>query len=141
MTLSRRARRLLILLAATAAVAAAGYGVLRSFQDNLVFFYTPSQIASGAIPAGAHSYRLGGMVEQGSLAREPGTLNIRFRVTDLHHSVAVHYRGVVPDLFREGKGVVAQGRMEGGQFRASEILAKHDENYQPPVLGTPAHDR
>lgn len=134
MTLSRRARRLLILLAVVAAIAAAGWGVLRSFEDNLVFFYTPSQIAAGAVPAGARSFRLGGMVEQDSLVREPGTLNIRFRVTDMQHQVTVHYRGVVPDLFREGKGVVAQGRLEGGQFQASEIMAKHDENYMPPEL-------
>jgi cytochrome c-type biogenesis protein CcmE len=134
MTLSRRARRLLILLAVVAGVAAAGLGVLRSFEDNLVFFYTPSQIAAGAVPAGARSFRLGGMVEQGSLVREAGTLNIRFRVTDMQHQVTVHYRGVVPDLFREGKGVVAQGRLEGGQFQASEIMAKHDENYMPPEL-------
>jgi cytochrome c-type biogenesis protein CcmE len=134
MTLTRRARRLLILLSVVAAIAAAGWGVLRSFEDNLVFFYTPSQIAAGAVPAGARSYRLGGMVEKGSLVREPGTLNIRFRVTDLQHQVTVSYRGVVPDLFREGKGVVAQGRMEGGQFHASDILAKHDENYVPPEL-------
>jgi cytochrome c-type biogenesis protein CcmE len=134
MTLTRRARRLLILLSVVAAIAAAGWGVLRSFEDNLVFFYTPSQIAAGAVPAGARSFRLGGMVEQGSLVREAGTLNIRFRVTDMQHQVTVHYRGVVPDLFREGKGVVAQGRLEGGQFQASEIMAKHDENYMPPEL-------
>jgi cytochrome c-type biogenesis protein CcmE len=134
MNLSRRGRRLAWLLAALLAVGAASWGVLRAFNDNLVFFYTPSQLAGGDVPAGLRSYRLGGMVEQGSVAREPGTLHIRFRVTDLQHTVTVAYQGVVPDLFREGKGVVAQGRMDGGLFRATEILAKHDENYTPPNL-------
>lgn len=128
-----RQRRLLWLAALLLAVAGTVWAVLKAFQDNMVFFYTPSQLAAHEVPAG-RAWRLGGMVETGSLQREPGSLEIRFRVTDQNHTVAVRYSGVTPDLFKEGKGVVAQGRMENGVFVATEILAKHDENYMPPKL-------
>lgn len=111
------------------AVAAVAALVLNAFQSNLVFFYSPTQVAQHEAPAG-RSFRIGGMVEQGTLQRD-GT-NVQFVVTDTAKSVPVRYVGILPDLFKEGKGVVAQGRLEGGVFVAREILAKHDENYMPP---------
>jgi len=99
----------------------------------MVFFYTPGDVIAGKPPAG-RAWRLGGMVETGSLTRESGSLTLRFTVTDQGHSIPVRYTGVTPDLFKEGKGVVAQGRLVNGVFEATEILAKHDENYMPPKL-------
>lgn len=116
-----------------AAVSLTTYGVLRAFNDNMVFFYTPTQLAKGEIPSG-RNYRIGGMVETGSIERANGSLDLRFRVTDNTNVVPVAYTGIVPDLFKEGKGVVAQGTMQNGVFVANEILAKHDENYMPPDL-------
>ena len=104
--------------------------VLAAFQKNLVFFFTPSQVAAHEAPQG-RSFRIGGMVVPGSLKREG--VNVEFTVTDTAKSMRVTYRGQLPDLFREGKGVVAQGQLGAdGMFRASEVLAKHDENYMPP---------
>jgi cytochrome c-type biogenesis protein CcmE len=104
--------------------------VLSAFQKNLVFFFTPSQVAANEAPAG-RTFRIGGMVVAGSLKREG--VEVRFSVTDTAKSIPVLYRGALPDLFREGKGVVAQGELGGdGVFRAREVLAKHDENYMPP---------
>ena len=114
------------LLVAVAAVVAL---VLNAFQSNLVFFYSPTQVAQHEAPAG-RAFRIGGMVESGTLQRD-GT-NIRFVVTDTAQSIPVRYVGILPDLFKEGKGVVAQGKLEDGVFVAREILAKHDENYVPP---------
>ena len=128
-----RRRRLLWIAAIALAVSGTAYGVIRAFNDNMVFFYTPTQILAGEAPSG-RSLRIGGMVEAGSIEREPGTLNIRFRITDQDKTIPVTYTGVVPDLFREGKSAVAQGELKGGVFVASEILAKHDENYMPPKL-------
>ncbi len=128
-----RRRRLLWIAAIALAVSGTAYGVIRAFNDNMVFFYTPTQLLAGEAPAG-RSLRIGGMVEAGSIEREPGTLNIRFRITDQDKTIPVTYTGVVPDLFREGKGAVAQGELRDGVFVASEILAKHDENYMPPKL-------
>ena len=116
-----------------AAVGLTTYGVLRAFNDNMVFFYTPTQLVKGEAPTG-RSYRIGGMVEPGSIVRTDGSLAIRFRVTDNSNVVTVSYSGIVPDLFKEGKGVVAQGTMQNGIFVSNEILAKHDENYMPPDL-------
>ncbi|HEY9106959.1 MAG TPA: cytochrome c maturation protein CcmE [Roseateles sp.] len=121
--------RLLGLLAMLALLAVAGGLILKAFQKNLVFFVTPSEIVRGEAPAGSR-FRLGGLVEPGSVQRNGS--DIRFTVTDGARAVAVSYRGPVPDLFREGKGVVAQGRLAGLQFVADEVLAKHDENYMPP---------
>jgi len=104
--------------------------VLAAFEKNLVFFFTPSQVAAHEAPQG-RSFRIGGMVVPGSLKRED--VNVEFTVTDTAESMRVTYRGQLPDLFREGKGVVAQGQLGAdGLFRASEVLAKHDENYMPP---------
>ena len=104
--------------------------VLTAFNKNLVFFFTPSQVAAHEAPQG-RSFRVGGMVVRGSLKREG--VNVEFTVTDTAKSMRVTYRGQLPDLFREGKGVVAQGQLGAdGMFRASEVLAKHDENYMPP---------
>lgn len=124
-----RHQRLLGLLAMLALLAVAGGLALQAFRQNLVFFVTPSEIARGEAPAGTR-FRLGGLVAPGSVRREAGGLH--FTVTDGARDVAVNYRGPLPDLFREGKGVVAQGRLTGLQFIADEVLAKHDENYMPP---------
>lgn len=106
--------------------------VLKAFQSNLVFFFTPTQVASGEVPQG-QSFRIGGMVEDGSLVRDGDGLTVHFIVTDTAKRVPVTYRGILPDLFKEGKGAVAQGQLGAdGTFVASEVLAKHDENYMPP---------
>jgi len=107
--------------------------VLSAFQKNLVFFFTPSQVAANEAPVGK-SFRIGGLVEKGSVKREPDGVTVQFVVTDTAKSLPVLYRGILPDLFREGKGVVTQGRLgTDGLFRAEEVLAKHDENYMPPA--------
>ena len=106
--------------------------VLRAFQGNIVFFFSPSQVAANEAPADK-TFRLGGMVEKGSLRRSPDGLTVDFIVTDTAKRIPVVYSGILPDLFKEGKGVVTQGRLgPDGVFRASEVLAKHDENYMPP---------
>ncbi len=106
--------------------------VLSAFQKNLVFFFTPSQVAANEAPQG-RAFRVGGLVEPGSVQRQADGLTVRFVVTDTAQSIPVFYRGILPDMFREGKGVVTQGRLDGnGVFQASEVLAKHDENYMPP---------
>lgn len=106
--------------------------VLKAFNSNLVFFYTPSQVANREAPQGK-SFRLGGLVTAGSVQRDPNGLTVRFTVTDTAKTVPVVYTGILPDLFKEGKGVVTQGRVGAdGVFTASEVLAKHDENYMPP---------
>jgi len=113
-----------------AALGAAAALVLTAFQENLVFFFTPSQVAAKEAPTG-RTFRIGGMVEKGSVKREG--VEVRFVVTDTAKSIPVLYSGALPDLFREGKGVVAQGQLGAdGVFRAREVLAKHDENYMPP---------
>lgn len=124
-----RHKRLVLIVSGLAAIAIAAGLILNAFQSNLVFFYTPTQVADNEVPDG-RSFRIGGMVEEGSVQREG--VNVRFVVTDTAKSVPVVYSGILPDLFREGQGVVAQGRLEGGQFRAEQVLAKHDENYMPP---------
>lgn len=103
--------------------------VLRAFNSNLVFFYTPTQVSEGEAPQG-RVFRVGGMVQAGSVTRDG--VNVSFRVTDTARTMTVAYQGILPDLFKEGKGVVAQGRMIDGKFVAQEVLAKHDENYMPP---------
>ena len=129
-----RRRRLYAVLAIVAGVGTAAALATFAFQDNLLYFYDPSQVAAGEAPTG-RTFRIGGMVTEGSLERTEGTLAIRFVVTDFQHSIPVHYEGLLPDLFREGQGVVAHGRLEpSGVFIADEILAKHDENYMPPEV-------
>ena len=106
--------------------------VLNAFQSNLVFFFSPTQVAAGEAPRGS-SFRIGGMVKEGSIQREADGVTLRFVVTDTEKDMTVAYKGILPDLFREGKGAVAQGRLrDDGVFAASEVLAKHDENYMPP---------
>jgi cytochrome c-type biogenesis protein CcmE len=120
----------LILLGVSAAAAFA----LTAFQDNLLYYYPPSDIAAGKAPAD-RVFRLGGMVEEGSVKRETGSMEVRFIVTDFQKDVTVSYSGVLPDLFRDGQGVIARGQLNGdGVFVAHEVLAKHDENYMPPEV-------
>lgn len=127
-----RRKRLLLLAAALLALGGAAALVLSAFQKNMVFFYSPAQVAAGEAPQ-HRGFRIGGMVQPGSVRREADGLSVSFAVTDYAHTIQVRYKGIVPDLFREGKGVVAQGRLEGGTlFVADEVLAKHDENYMPP---------
>ena len=125
-----RTKRLIAIVGGLAALGAAAALVLTAFQDNLVFFFTPSQVVAREAPTG-RTFRIGGMVEKGSVKREG--VEVRFIVTDTAKSIPVVYSGALPDLFREGKGVVAQGQLgTDGVFRAREVLAKHDENYMPP---------
>ena len=124
-----RHQRLAIAAGVLAVVGAAAALVLNAFQSNLVFFYSPSQIASKEAPTG-RTFRLGGLVEAGSVKRDG--VAVSFVVTDTAKSVPVRYNGILPDLFKEGKGVVAQGQLRNGTFEAREVLAKHDENYMPP---------
>ena len=106
--------------------------VLNAFQSNLVFFFSPTQVAAGEAPKGK-AFRIGGMVKAGSLKREADGVTLRFVVTDTEQDMTVTYKGILPDLFKEGKGAVAQGKLgDDGVFAASEVLAKHDENYMPP---------
>ena len=127
-----RHKRIAMVAGGLAALAAAAALILTAFQQNLVFFFTPSQVAANEAPQG-RTFRIGGLVEKGSVKRQPDGVTVRFVVTDTAKSMPVLYRGVLPDLFREGKGVVAQGRIGAdGMFQASEVLAKHDENYMPP---------
>ena len=127
-----RQKRIAMVAGGLAALAVAATLVLSAFQQNLVFFFTPSQVAANEAPQGK-TFRIGGMVETGSVKRQPDGLTVRFMVTDTAKSIPVTYRGALPDLFREGKGVVAQGRVGAdGMFVANEVLAKHDENYMPP---------
>ena len=128
-----RHRRFLWIGAGVALLGVAVALVLNAFQSNLVFFFTPSQIAAHEAPQG-RAFRIGGMVVENSLKRDNDGLTVRFAVTDTASTVPVVYRGILPDLFKEGKGVVAQGKLEGdGAFHATEVLAKHDENYMPPA--------
>lgn len=130
--MTARQWRLLWLAAAVLAVGAATTLVLRAFESNLVFFYSPTQVAAHEAPT-ARAFRVGGLVQQGSVRRASSGLTVNFVVTDGAHQVPVRYTGMLPDLFREGKGVVAQGRLDGsGWFVAQQVLAKHDENYMPP---------
>ncbi len=127
--MKKRHQRLAFAAGGLLAIGAVVALVLNAFQSNLVFFYTPSQVASNEAPQ-ARTFRIGGMVQAGSVKREGTTVN--FIVTDTARTVPVSYVGILPDLFKEGKGVVAQGQLKGGVFVAKEVLAKHDENYMPP---------
>lgn len=127
-----RHKRLAMVAAGLCALGVAAALVLSAFQKNLVFFFTPSQVAANEAPQG-RSFRIGGLVAPGSVQRQPDGVTVNFVVTDTAQNIPVAYRGVLPDLFREGKGVVAQGTLGAdGRFTASEVLAKHDENYMPP---------
>ncbi len=127
-----RHKRLVLIAAGLGAIAIAAALVLNAFRSNLVFFFSPSQIAAGEAPRD-RAFRVGGMVETGSVKRQADGVTVQFVVTDTVKSVPVVYKGILPDLFREGKGVVAEGRLSAdGVFRAEQVLAKHDENYMPP---------
>ncbi|HEY7928843.1 MAG TPA: cytochrome c maturation protein CcmE [Steroidobacteraceae bacterium] len=129
-----RRRRLFWVVGILAGVGLASALALRAFQQNVSYYFDPSKIAAGQVKRG-ESFRLGGLVQKGSLVRTPGTLEVHFVVTDLRHSVPVVYSQVLPDLFREGSGVIAHGHLDGhGTFIADEVLAKHDENYVPPPV-------
>jgi cytochrome c-type biogenesis protein CcmE len=132
MSLKARHKRLILLAGALALLAIATMLVLSAFRKNLVFFFTPTQVLAGEAPRG-QSLRIGGLVENGTLQRQADGVTVSFVVTDLAHKVTVNYRGILPDLFKEGKGVVAQGRLGADHvFVADQVLAKHDENYMPP---------
>lgn len=129
----RRKRLILVSLLVTGVAAAAGLA-LTAFQQNLLYFFSPTQVAAGEAPSG-YPFRLGGLVATDSVERESGSLHVRFQVTDGSRSVPVIYTGVLPDLFREGQGVVAHGQIDAdGTFRADQVLAKHDEEYMPPEV-------
>ncbi len=129
-----RQRRLTLVLGIVAGVALSGGLALRAFQENVSFYFDPTRVADGAVKPGER-FRLGGMVVKGSVQRTAGTLDINFVVTDFQHTVPVRYNRVLPNLFKEGSGMVADGRLDAnGVFVADEVLAKHDEKYMPPAL-------
>lgn len=127
----RRQRFILIALLLICIGGAVGL-TLRALQQNINLFFTPSQMREGPTPRG--EFRLGGLVEAGSLARDTDALTVRFMLTDTRNSIAVQYTGLLPDLFREGQGIVATGKLREGVFIARQVLAKHDENYMPPAV-------
>ena len=127
-----RHKKLTIIIASVAALGLSATLVLDAFQSNLVFFFSPTQVAANEAPQGK-SFRIGGLVEEGSVKRQSDGVTVKFVVTDTAKVIPVVYTGILPDLFKEGKGVVAQGKLSSdGVFRADEVLAKHDENYMPP---------
>ena len=127
-----RHKRLVLVLVALSLLGLGATFVLKAFRSNLVFFYTPTEVFAGQVPQG-QAFRIGGMVLEDSLQRNEDGVTVRFAVTDTMENVPVQYTGILPDLFQEGKGVVAQGRMDKqGIFVADQVLAKHDENYMPP---------
>jgi len=128
-----RQKRLAMIAGGLVALGVAAAFVLAAFRENLVFFFTPSQVAANEVPQG-RAFRVGGMVTPGSVKRQADGVTVQFVVTDTAKNVPVVFRGMLPDLFREGKGVVTQGKLGAdGVFYASEVLAKHDENYMPPA--------
>jgi len=130
-------QRLTLVAAAMLAVLAAVLLAMWGLKDRAAYFYTPADIAAGKAPDGK-AMRLGGMVEGGSIRRDPDGVTVRFVVTDGNARTPVVFRGILPDLFKEGSGVVAEGRLQRGTFAADTILAKHDERYMPPQLGNQA---
>jgi cytochrome c-type biogenesis protein CcmE len=129
-----RRKRLFVVLGILSGVAASVSLAVMASRENIMFYYDPSQVAEGKAPL-AKRFRIGGMVVKGSVARKPGDLQVRFVLTDFAHEVPVEYTGVLPDLFREGQGIIAHGTMDShGAFVADEVLAKHDEKYMPPEV-------
>ncbi len=126
-----RHKRLAIIVSAVVGLTLAALFVMNAFRSNLVFFFSPTEVLAGKAPVDK-VFRLGGMVENGSVRKSPDGLKSDFVITDMNQRIEVHYEGLLPDLFREGQGVVTQGKLEGGRFIAREVLAKHDENYMPP---------
>jgi cytochrome c-type biogenesis protein CcmE len=134
MTMTPRRRRMMLVGLIVLGVAAAVTFAMTAFQENLLYFYSPSDVVAGKAPKD-RVFRVGGMVPEGSFDRPSGSLEAHFVLTDFAHDVKVSYTGVLPDLFREGQGVIARGRMTSdGVFIAEEVLAKHDENYMPPEV-------
>src|SRR4030095_5132748 len=133
--MKRRHKRIIFITVSLAAIGLATWLVLGAFRNNLVFFYSPTQVASKEAPVNK-TFRIGGLVQNGTLKRDTDGLTVRFNVTDTANNIAVVYKGILPDLFKEGRGCVAQGRVGGdGVFYAESVLAKHDENYMPPEAG------
>lgn len=130
--MKRKHKRLTFVAIALLLLGGAAALVLTAFEENIVFFMSPTDVAENKV-TGDRRFRLGGLVEEGSVDRSGGK-TVLFKVTDLAHSVPVSYTGILPDLFREAQGVVAEGRLEGGVFVADEVLAKHDETYMPPEV-------
>ena len=132
--MNKRSRRKVLVLAVVFGVATASVLGLTAFEENLLYFYSPTQVKTGEAPQ-AHSFRVGGVVVDGSVKRAPDSLTVQFDVTDNEESMTVEYTGILPDLFREGQGIVAMGGFNSdGRFVADEVLAKHDENYMPPEV-------
>src|SRR6266478_2092031 len=130
--MKKRHKRALFIFACLAAIGLATWLVLGAFRNNLVFFFSPTQIATKEAPVGK-TFRIGGLVQDGTLKRDTDGLTIRFTVTDTANTIPIVYKGILPDLFKEGRGCVAQGRVgSDGVFYADQIMAKHDENYMPP---------
>jgi cytochrome c-type biogenesis protein CcmE len=134
-----RHKRMIVVAAIVAGVGLAAFLAQQAFRANVMFFFDPSQIAAGEVPQGQR-FRLGGMVVKGSIEKKPGTLDVKFLVTDYKHTVPVTYSKILPDLFRDGQGVVAHGTMQAGTFIADEVLAKHDEKYMPPEVARSLKD-
>ncbi|MES2974298.1 MAG: cytochrome c maturation protein CcmE [Pseudomonadota bacterium] len=135
-----RSKRALAVVCGLAALGTASALVLNAFNSNLVFFFSPTQVIAKEAPQG-RNFRIGGLVEEGSIRRDAQGLTIHFVVTDLAQKIPVSYTGLLPDLFKEGKGVVAQGKLgTDGIFRAEQVLAKHDENYMPPEAAAALRD-
>ena len=127
-------KRLTLILLMVAGISIAVFFGLRAFNDNLMFFFSATDVVEGKAPKD-HLFRLGGMVVKGSVVRQPSGLTVRFVLTDMAKEVTVEYTGILPDLFREGQGIVANGKLDAnGVFIAQEVLAKHDENYMPPEV-------
>jgi cytochrome c-type biogenesis protein CcmE len=132
--MNKRSRRKVLILAVVFGVAIATVLGLTAFEENLLYFYSPTQVKAGEAPQ-THSFRVGGLVLDGSVKRAPDSLTVQFDITDNQESMTIEYTGILPDLFREGQGIVAMGSFNaGGDFVADEVLAKHDENYMPPEV-------
>jgi cytochrome c-type biogenesis protein CcmE len=133
--MKRRHKRIAFIVIALASMSIAAYLVASAFRNNLVFFFSPTQVVAKEAPIN-RTFRIGGLVQDGTLKRDPDGLTVRFTVTDTAESIPVVYRGILPDLFKEGRGCVAQGKLSSdGVFQADQVLAKHDENYMPPEAG------
>ena len=133
--MKRRHKRIGLILIGLAGLSLAAFLALSAFQENLVFFFSPTQVAAKEAPVN-RTFRIGGLVQDGTLQRDSDGLTVRFTVTDTAASIPVVYKGILPDLFKEGRGCVAQGKIgSDGVFQADQVLAKHDENYMPPEAG------
>jgi cytochrome c-type biogenesis protein CcmE len=134
-----RQKRMTMVAAIVAGVGLSAWLLMQALSSNVTFFFDPSEVAAGKVQDGER-FRLGGMVVKGSIQKTPGTLDVRFLVTDFKHTVPVTYSKILPDLFRDGQGVVAHGKLQGGVFVADEVLAKHDEKYMPPEVARSLKD-